>query len=46
MMGGAFVGAPMFGYARTPYGAFGTTAINPDVQDVFVEDVKDVDGRE
>ena len=31
---------PFFTYARTPFGAIGATALNPDITDVFVEDVK------
>ena len=45
-MGGALVGMPAFYYARTPFASYGATALNPDVMDVFVEDVKEVDGRE
>ena len=46
MAGGSFVGMPAFIYARTPFASYGATAINPDVMDLFVEDVKEVDGRE
>ena len=44
--GGTYVGMPAFIYARTPFASYGSTAINPDVMDLFVEDVKQVDGRE
>ena len=40
MLGGSIVGMPFFTYARTPFGAIGATALNPDITDVFVEDVK------
>ena len=46
IMGGSFVGIPAFTYGRTPFSAYGGTALNPDVMDMFVEDVKEVDGRE
>ena len=46
MLGGSFVGLPHFMYSRTPFASFGATALNPDVMDLFVEDVKEVNGRE
>ena len=46
IMGGNFVGMPTFMYARTPFVSYGATALNPDILDLFVEDVKEVDGRE
>ena len=46
MAGGCYVGTPGFLYARTPFASYGATAIPSDNMDIFVEDVKDVDGRE
>ena len=46
VVGGSYVGCPTFTYGRTPFGAYGGTALNPDVMDVFVEDVKERDGKE
>jgi hypothetical protein len=40
MLGGSIVGMPFFTYARTPFGGIGATALNPDITDVFVEDVR------
>ena len=39
MIGGSFVGIPGFTYGRTPFGAYGGTALNPDVMDIFVENL-------
>ena len=44
--GGSYVGIPDFTYKRGPFGTYGATALNPDVMDLFVEDVKEVNGRE
>lgn len=41
VMGGSHVGLPLFSYARTKYMAWGATAINPDVSDLFIEKIKD-----
>lgn len=41
LMGGSHVGLPLFSYARTKYMAWGATAINPDVSDLFVEKIED-----
>lgn len=41
LMGGSHVGLPLFSYARTKYLAWGATAVNPDVSDLFVEKIKD-----
>ena len=46
MLGGSFVGLPHFMYARSPHGAFGATSLNPDVMDIFIDDVKEIEGRE
>ena len=46
MLGGSIVGMPFFTYARSPFGAIGATALNPDMADMFVEDVRTVDGRD
>ena len=46
MLGGSIVGMPFFTYARTPYMGFGVTALNPDIKDMFVEDVRIIDGKE
>lgn len=39
--GGSNVGIPLFTYQVTPTYASGVTALNPDVLDLFVEEVKD-----
>eukprot|EP00347_Sterkiella_histriomuscorum_P009270 403341851 len=41
LMGGSHIGLPLFSYARTKYMAWGATAINPDVSDLFIEKIKD-----
>jgi len=41
VMGASFVGTPSFTYGRTHYGAWGCTSINPDVQDLYEETLKD-----
>lgn len=46
IIGGSFVGVPSFTYARSPFAAIGATALNPDIMDMFVEDVKEIDGKE
>ena len=46
MSGGSFVGTPTFTYGKTPFGAYGGTALNPDTIDVFVELVKEENGVE
>ena len=45
-MGGNFIGMPIFVYGRTPFATYGCTALNPDTMDIFVEDVKEIDGSE
>ena len=35
------VGLPIFSHLRTPFLAGGVTSMNPDVADIFVEEVKD-----
>jgi len=37
LVGGSLVGTPSYTYGRSPHGAFGVTALNPDVTDLFVE---------
>jgi len=37
LTGGTLVGTPAFTHARSPLGAMGVTALNPDVTDLFVE---------
>lgn len=37
--GGSTPGFPLFTYARTKYIAWGVTAVNPDISDLFVEKV-------
>jgi acyl-homoserine lactone acylase PvdQ len=39
--GGSLVGSPAFTFGRTPYVSWGTTAVNPDVIDLYVETIKD-----
>jgi penicillin amidase len=39
--GASLVGSPSFTYGRTPYLAFGVTALNPDITDLYVETLKD-----
>ena len=41
MAGQSNVGMPYFTYVKTPYLAGGITSMNPDVCDIFVEEVKD-----
>ena len=41
MAGASNVGMPYFTYSRTPFLAAGITSMNPDVCDLFVEEVKD-----
>ena len=43
MAGGSLVGTPVFTYGRSPFGAFGGTALNPDAIDVFSELINDED---
>ena len=45
-MGGSNIGMPVFTIGRSPYVSYGVTALNPDVMDIFVEDIKQVDGKE
>lgn len=40
IVGGSHIGLPLFSYARTKFMAWGATAINPDVSDLFVEKIK------
>lgn len=37
--GGATPGFPLFTYAKTKYSSWGATAINPDISDLYVEQV-------
>ena len=39
IMGGSSPGMPLFTYARTKYVAWGATAVNPDITDLFVEKI-------
>jgi acyl-homoserine lactone acylase PvdQ len=39
--GGSLVGSPAFTFGRTPYVSWGTTAVNPDVTDLYSETIKD-----
>lgn len=38
--GGSTPGFPLFTYARTKYQSWGATAINPDISDLYVEQVR------
>lgn len=44
LIGGTFIGLPMFLYGRSPFAAWGITALNPDVMDLFVEEINEKDG--
>ena len=39
--GGSLVGSPTYTFGRTPHLSWGTTAVNPDVVDLYVETIKD-----
>jgi len=41
VLGASFVGTPAYSYARGKYGAYGVTALNPDVMDLYVETVEE-----
>jgi penicillin G amidase len=41
MAGASLVGAPSMTHGRTPYVAWGCTAINPDVTDLYIEQIAD-----
>jgi acyl-homoserine lactone acylase PvdQ len=38
--GASIVGSPAYTYGRTPYLAFGVTALNPDVIDLYTETIE------
>lgn len=40
MAGHSVVGIPFFSYLKTPFIAGGVTSLNPDTQDLFLEDIK------
>ena len=44
MVGAAIVGMPQFLYGRTPFASWGVTALNPDVTDLWVEEINEDDG--
>ena len=46
MIGGSVPGLIFFTHMRSPFASFGVTASNPDVMDIFVESVKEKDGRQ
>ena len=41
LVGASVVGTPSLSHGRTPVMAFGQTAINPDVTDLYFEEIKD-----
>ena len=41
LLGSTIVGVPVFSHGRTPVIAWGQTAVNPDIVDLFVETIKD-----
>lgn len=41
IIGATVVGTSMFSHGRSPYVAWGVTAINPDVSDVYIEELKE-----
>ena len=43
LIGGTIIGLPAFLYGRSPFAAWGVTALNPDVIDLFVEDINEKD---
>lgn len=40
VVGGSVIGLPVFSYGRSKYYAWGATALNPDIQDLFVERIE------
>lgn len=39
MSGAATPGIPLFIYSRTKYSSWGSTAVNPDITDLYVEKI-------
>lgn len=44
LIGASLVGLPVISFGRSPFASWGTSALYPDVMDLFIEDVAE-DGR-
>lgn len=45
LAGGSLVATPSFTYGRTKYAAWGCTALNPDVMDLYIEELNDAKSK-
>lgn len=41
IVGGTIIGIPGFLYGRSPFASWGVTALNPDVVDLYIEDISE-----